>query len=142
MDTADELDSLRVLKARYFRHLDAQDWPALRRLFTDEVEIDVSGDGGGVVRDPDEFVGAVRVALDGARSVHHGHMPELELTSDTTARGVWAMEDRIWFPEGSPVGHLHGFGHYHETYRKLAGVWRIETMRLTRLRRELDGRPA
>ena len=28
-------------------------------------------------------------------TVHHGHMPEIELTSPTTARGIWAMEDML-----------------------------------------------
>ena len=53
--------------------------------------------------------------------MHHGHMPEIELTSDTTATGIWAMEDHLWWPEGSALQHLHGYGHYHETYVKLAG---------------------
>jgi hypothetical protein len=33
---------------------------------------------------------------------------------------------------------LHGYGHYHETYEKLDGEWRIKTMKLTRLRRDVD----
>ena len=61
-------------------------------------------------------------------------MPEIELTSTITARGVWAMEDLIWWPEGSRRKTLHGFGHYHETYEKIDGRWLIKTLRLTRLR--------
>jgi hypothetical protein len=52
-----------------------------------------------------------------AVTVHHGHMPEIELTSNGDATGTWAMEDELWFPDGSPVLHVHGYGHYHETYR-------------------------
>jgi hypothetical protein len=61
-------------------------------------------------------------------------MPEIELTSATTARGVWAMEDLIWWPEESRRKTLHGFGHYHETYEKIDGHWLIKTLRLTRLK--------
>lgn len=144
------LEAIRVLKARYFRLLDTQQWDELAELFTDPVHIDVSGEGGGrgaggeVATSPSEFVGGVARALRGARSVHHGHMPELVLTSSTTATGIWAMEDRIWWPEGSPVRRLHGWGHYHERYRRspdpAVGVdgWRIESMRLERLVRLLD----
>lgn len=143
------LESLRVLKARYFRLLDGQRWDELAELFTDPAHIDVSGergdpDGRDPAISPSAFVEGVARALRGARSAHHGHMPELALTSSTTATGIWAMEDRIWWPEGSPVHRLHGWGHYHERYRRspdpAVGVdgWRIESMRLDRLVRLFD----
>ena len=54
----------------------------------------------------------------------------------TTARGVWAMEDLLSLPDNlSQV--LHGWGHYHETYERIGGQWRIKTLQLTRLR--VDG---
>jgi hypothetical protein len=58
-------------------------------------------------------------------------MPEIELTSATTATGVWAMEDMLRWPNGM---ELHGYGHYHETYEKSDGRWRIRSTTLTRLR--------
>jgi hypothetical protein len=67
-------------------------------------------------------------------TVHHGHMPEIEITSDDTATGIWAMEDKLRWPEGSPIGWMHGYGHYHETYERVDGAWRIKTLTLTRLR--------
>jgi hypothetical protein len=135
---AAELEAIRRLKARYFRLLDGQDWDGLVDVFCARVEIDVSADGAGVQHDPVAFVDGVRAVLTGAVSVHQGSMAELELTSADTASGIWAMEDRIWFPEGSPVRRLHGWGHYHERYAKGPGGWRIAAMRLTRLRREVD----
>jgi hypothetical protein len=33
---------------------------------------------------------------------------------------------------------MTGWGHYHETYRKEAGGWRIASMKLTRLRIETE----
>lgn len=32
---------------------------------------------------------------------------------------------------------LHGYGHYHETYEKIDGRWRIKTSKLTRLREDV-----
>jgi len=29
-------------------------------------------------------------------TVHHGHMPEIEILTERTARGIWAMEDKLW----------------------------------------------
>jgi hypothetical protein len=63
-------------------------------------------------------------------------MPIIEILSDTTATGIWAMEDILRLPKDQPsrfgYTHLHGFGHYHEQYVKLANGWRIKTTRLTR----------
>lgn len=127
----DDLEAIRQLKARYFRHLDTKDWPALRQVFADDVVVDTTDAGGSVVTGADAFVAALQRLLDGVLTVHHGHMPEITLTSATTATGIWAMEDLLRFPDGS---ELHGWGHYHETYAKADGTWRITTLRLTRLR--------
>ena len=35
--SADELEAIRQLKARYFRFMDTKDWDAWRELFTDDV---------------------------------------------------------------------------------------------------------
>jgi len=75
-------------------------------------------------------------------TVHHGHMPEIELTSPTTATGTWAMEDELWWPEGGPIRYMHGYGHYHETYRKDDGTWRIASLTLTRLHRIFEFAPS
>jgi hypothetical protein len=61
--------------------------------------------------------------------VHHCHTPELTLTSPTTATGIWAMEDLLFFGDGT---QLHGAGHYHETYAKRNGRWQITSLHLTR----------
>jgi len=134
----DEIEAIRRLKARYFRLLDTKDWDGLADVFTTDAHIDMRGEGGGVTTGAAEFVGALREVLEPVTTVHHGHMPEIELTSGTTATGIWAMEDELWWPEGHTPRHLHGFGHYHEAYERVAGGWRISSMTLTRLRRELD----
>lgn len=94
---------------------------------------------GGQVTGGQALADAIRNTLDGkiaVTSVHHGHTPEIELTSDTTARGVWAMEDKLWWtdPDTGEEEHLHGYGHYHEEYRLVEGWWLISYRNLTRLR--------
>ena len=130
----DDVEAIKQLKARYFRAMDTKDWDAMRRVFTDDVVMDTSESGGGVVTGGDEFMGFLRKVLDGVATVHHGHTPEIELTSPTTAHGVWAMEDMLRWPDGR---ELHGYGHYHETYEKADGVWRIKSSKLTRLRMDM-----
>jgi hypothetical protein len=46
------------------------------------------------------------------------------------------MEDRLWWLQETDSGqqefNLHGFGHYHERYRKENGVWKFCYRRLDR----------
>ncbi len=134
----DDLEAIRQLKARYFRAMDTKDWVALRAVFTDDVLIDTTDSGGEVVSGADEFLAFLQEAIGEVVTVHHGYTPEIELTSETTATGVWAMEDMLWWPDGS---ELHGYGHYHEEYQKVAGGWRIRSSTLTRLRMDFVGGP-
>jgi hypothetical protein len=41
----------------------------------------------------------------------------------------------MWF--GAPGVNLRGYGHYHETYEKIDGQWRITSSKLTRLREDI-----
>lgn len=122
---------IRRLKARYCRLLDTKDWAGFRQVFTDDVTVDTTDSGGGVVTGADEFLEFLVGAIGDAVTVHHCHTPEIEVASPTEASGVWAMEDVLRFPDGTEV---HGFGHYHETYRNDGAGWRIASSILTRLR--------
>ncbi|MEV0362751.1 nuclear transport factor 2 family protein [Nocardia fusca] len=130
-------EALRALKARYFRLMDTKDWSGFRALFCDDVVIDLSESGGEVITGADDFLTFLTARIGDALTIHHGHSPEIDVLSETTARGIWALEDRLIWPDGTRV---HGFGHYHETYTKIDGEWRIRTQRLTRL--HTDYRPA
>jgi hypothetical protein len=132
--TQDDIEAIKRLKARYFRLLDTKRWDEWGLVFTADAMMELP-EADAVVHSRDEIVGGVSAALDGARTVHHGHMPEIQLTGDDTATGIWAMEDFVeWAsPDGPPVG-LHGYGHYVEEYRRDDGEWRIARTRLERLR--------
>ena len=127
----DDIEAIKQLKARYFRTMDIKDWAGMRRVFADDVVMDTTESGGGVIAGADEFLAFLEPTLRDVVTVHHGHMPEIALTSGTTATGIWSMEDMLRWPDGT---EMHGYGHYHETYSKVDGVWRITTSTLTRLR--------
>ena len=134
--SADDVEAIKRLKARYFRTMDKKDWTAMRSVFADDVVMDTTESGGGLVEGADAFMTFLQGALADATTVHHGHMPEIELTSATTATGVWALQDLIVWPGG---GRLEGYGHYAETYELIDGEWRIKTSKLTRLHMDLTG---
>lgn len=135
------VEEIKRLKARYFRCLDTGDWDGFAAVFAPDAVMNMAEAAGGdplpdaISRGPADIAAYVRRSVEGMVTVHHGHMPEIEVTGETTAEGVWAMEDLLrWTGRDGTVGGLHGFGHYHETYSKVDGRWLIASIRLTRLR--------
>jgi hypothetical protein len=134
----DEVEAIRQLKARYCRFLDTKDAESWRGVFSADVTVtlDMSVGVGGAdpmtaapIEGADNFVPMVLGGLVGVATMHHCHTPEISLTSASTATGIWAMEDLLLFDDGR---ELRGAGHYHETYEKQDGAWRIKTLHLTR----------
>jgi len=133
-----EIEMIKQLKARYFRLMDTKDWEHWGEVFTDDatLQFDLAVSTSGRDGKPlpkivgrDAIVAMVSQSVP-KQTVHHGHMPEIELLDETEARGVWAMEDIVDY--GASL--IHGYGHYHETYSKADGRWRIASVHLTRLR--------
>ena len=136
------LEDIKALKARYFRYVDTKDWDGYESLFAPDAQIDLSDDmPGDFIIGPANIRRRASEPLTGCVSIHHGHCPEIEFTSDTTARGIWAMEDMLRWQEDNalvPIKSLHGYGHYFETYERIAGRWVIKTMKLKRLRVDVE----
>jgi hypothetical protein len=139
------VEAVKTLEARYFRGMDTKDWDGFADQFSPDAVMDVSGEMGGagtpdagVIRGNREIAGFVREMVGDVVTVHHGHMPEITVTSPTTADGIWAMEDMLQWPDGFPIRSMHGYGHYHETYEKLDGRWVIKMLVLTRLRTDVE----
>jgi ketosteroid isomerase-like protein len=135
----DDIEAIKQLKGRYCRLMDTKDWAGYRQVFTDDVVMDTSEAGGGVIAGADEFLDFLVPTIGEVSTVHHCHTPEIDVTSETEARGFWAMEDMLRFPDGT---ELHGYGHYTETYRKGASGWQIASSKLTRLRMDVTPAPA
>ncbi len=143
-DTMLAIEEIKRLMARRIRAMDTKDWAEYDTCHAPDATLESFGTQpaqhqppGGVARGKTQILEMIRKVVDGRiklTTVHHAHMPEIELTSPTTARGVWAMEDLLWWRNGAREEHLHGWGHYHETYVKIDGHWLIRSRMLTRLR--------
>lgn len=57
------IESIKRLKARYCRHLDAKDWSARRGVFCDDFVSDTAEAVGVVIAGTDEFVAFIRKTL-------------------------------------------------------------------------------
>lgn len=133
------LEEIKQLKGRYCLCIDLKDWPGYGELYTKDAILNCDTAVSTMGRDPkpqpevrgrDAIRDFVSDLLKVASTVHQCHTPVIELTSATTARGIWAMEDVVEMPGF----HLHARGHYRETYAFEDGKWRIATLHLTRTR--------
>ena len=130
-----DIEEIKQLKARYFRTLDRKDWDGFAQVFARDAVLEVP-EVDLVVNGRDAIVASVGGAVTGTRTVHHGHMPEIDLIAPDHARGTWAMFDYVEWPapaSGERVG-LQGYGHYVEEYVREDEQWRIARCRLERLR--------
>jgi SnoaL-like domain len=142
------IEAIKQVKARYFRGVDTADGELVRGILAEDCELDYVG----CFVDPAsgrDFFPAMSIVVRGRASwssnglsaigivtAHEGHTCEIEVGDDGTARGIWAMTDRLFMPPGGAFARLTGFGHYHETYAKVDGAWQIKTLRISRLRVE------
>jgi uncharacterized protein (TIGR02246 family) len=141
----DDINAIMRLKARYFRCMDSKDWASWSQVFADNATLLVdmapttwggAPESGPLVEGRQNIVAYVRAAIEDCVTVHHGHMPEIDVISPTTAIGIWAMDDIVEWPKQRI---MKGHGHYHESYQKDPdGEWRIASLHLTRLRVQWD----
>jgi hypothetical protein len=136
-DQLSDIEQIQQLKARYFRLIDKKDWTNWGNVFATNATVQASSLCLTVnYSGRSQIVSGVSAPLQGALTVHRGYMPEITLTSTTTATGTWEMEDRLNYLYGVDY---HGWGNYSETYVKQNGQWYIQSTVLTRLREEVDG---
>ena len=139
LERLDAIEEIRLLKARYFRFMDTKQFNLLPALFAPDLQV-LTPKGDVYLQGGEKFAESLRHSLENSVSVHQGFMSEIEIIDAQNATGVWAMQDVIEWETKHPVQgwkSITGYGHYHETYRKIDGAWRIATLTLTRLRLDI-----
>jgi hypothetical protein len=140
LDRLEAIEEIRNLKARYFRLIDTKQWDALRGVFTRDMQV-VTPDGKVWMEGGEAYAASLKFGLESAISCHQGLTGEIEILDADNARGIWAMQDVITWQDRHPREGwkaILGRGHYHETYRREGGAWRIATLTLTRLSLDID----
>lgn len=116
-----EKQAIGELKARYCRLMDQKAWDEWALCFTVDATMVNAGaitQGRQAIRD------MVAAAMERIPSSHQAFLPEIALTGEHTAEGVWAC----MFVQAN--GRTTGFGHYHDTYAKVGGEWKISHLDL------------
>ena len=121
-----ELEAIKRLKYKYLRCLDQKRWSELAECFAEDA---TSAYGGG--KYSFEGRGAIMEFLESAMgadsflSSHTVHQPEIDFTSETTATGVWALQDTVIETNANIV--IRGAAFYRDEYVKVEGEWKIQS---------------
>ena len=120
----EDLAAICRLKYAYFRFLDTKCFDELGELLSvDATSAYQSGQMSQEGRD--QIVAFLKQSLAGSGiiTMHTGHHPEIDFSSDTEATGTWYLEDRVILPAADL--EIHGTALYSDKYRKIDGEWKI-----------------
>ena len=103
------IEEIKRLFARRIRAMDTKDWALYDTCHAPDATLDSFGTlpdrhkpAGAIARGKDQILEMIKKVVDGKiklTTVHHAHMPEIEITSPTSANGIWAMEDLFMVAE-------------------------------------------
>ena len=130
-----EIEAIKRLKYKYIRCVDQKRWDELAETFSEDATSSY-GDGKFSFSGRDAILDFLRKGMSAPsfHSAHHVHHPEIELTSETTARGTWALEDTVI--EKAAGWSLRGAAFYEDEYVKQGGRWLIRHTGYTRIYEE------
>lgn len=142
-----DLESLRMLKARYCRTVDTKEWDEFATLFASDAVIGPIENGFPpellAERPPEArvstspavsvelFIVRARTNMGSVVTTHHVHQSEIRATAPDEAEGCWAMDDLLFWP--ATGRRFRGTGHYRDRFRKVDGVWLFRSVELKRL---------
>ena len=126
MTQSEAIEAIKRLKYRYLRCLDQKDWDELASCFTPDATSAYSG-GKYSFEGRDAIMEFLKKAMgaDSFLSSHTVHHPEIELTSDVTASGIWALRDEVIETRADIV--IRGAAFYRDEYARVDGEWKIRS---------------
>ena len=122
----EDIEAVKRLKYRYWRHLDLKQWDELAACFVPTATVSY-GDGKYEFRGVDAIMSFLREALGterGSVTIHQGHHPEIDLTGPTTATATWALYNYM-FNEKQNRGIRIG-AYYYDECVKVASEWKFQ----------------
>ena len=130
----EDIEAIKNLKAKYFRCVDKKLWEEMETVLTEDAVADY-GMGIELLQGRKAIIEFLKKNLgrDSMISVHQGHNPEIEITSDTTARGIWVLNDRLII---QTIATLNGWRYYEDEYVKVNGEWKKKSTKITNILEE------
>lgn len=134
-----EIEAIKRLKYRYLRCLDQKRWNELAECFTADAHSSY-GDGKYSFAGRDKIMEFLENSMSSPSMLtsHRVHQPEIDLTSETTATGTWALEDTVI--ETNAQITIRGAAFYTDEYVKVGGEWKIKSTGYRRTFEEMVSR--
>ena len=139
MTDLEQIEMIKRLKYRYMRALDLNQWDELADCFTEDAVTDYDS-GEYSFQGKKNIIDFLKQFMDRPTQIgqHHVHHPEIDLTSDTTATGIWYLQDIFIDLDANTT--LRGAGFYHDEYEKVDGQWKIKHTGYVRTYEEVEER--
>ena len=136
-----EIEAIKRLKYKYMRGVDEKLWDEVRETLAEDATCAYSGgkyayDG----RDAIMNFLVESMQRDTFLSSHRLHQPEIDITSETSATGIWALEDTVIDLQFEIT--LRGAAFYRDEYVKIDGQWLIKHTGYERTYEEIQSRKA
>ena len=130
----EDIEAIKKLKAKYFRCVDKKLWEEMETVLTEDAVADY-GMGIELLQGRKAIIEFLKKNLgrDSMISVHQGHNPEIEITSEITAKGVWVLNDRLII---QTIATSSGWRYYEDEYVKVNGEWKKKSTKITNILEE------
>ncbi len=120
----EEIEAIKKLKYKYLRCIDTKSWDEITQCFVEDAT--TSYDSGtysyqgrdAIIKFLSETLAPTMI------TTHHSHGPEIDITSENTATGIWRLEDYNIVTEMNLS--MHGAVIHHDEYVKVKGEWKIK----------------
>jgi len=121
----EDVEAIKRLKHKYFRCLDLKLWDDLAECFTEDATTSYT-DGKYSLSGVEAIVRFLKKGLGSTAvlSMHQGHQPEIDITGDTTAKGIWTSEAGLIITDRNVSTREVNI--YHDEYVKIGGQWKIK----------------
>ncbi len=120
----EDIEAIKKLKARYLLYVDKKLWNEVANCFTENAILTMW-------QSRKEILENLPILLQHIITVHQGHHSDIEIISDTTAKAIWSMSDKLQNTLSGST--LQGYGFYEDEYVKENGQWKIKSSKITRI---------
>jgi len=128
----EDIEAIKGLKGKYFRCLDSKLWDEMADCFTEDATTNYT-DGQYQLQGKDSIMRFLKAGLGRTSffGFHQGHHPEIEITSDTTAKGVWSSHYYMIDNDAKKTMQCGAF--YYDEFVKENGQWKIRSTGYSRI---------